>query len=144
MGGSPGVRPRAGCRSSEALRQAAAGTALGRLVTEEDVARAALFLASDLSSGVTGALAPGRRGAAVEARRVGGEGRGTRGPPRNAEFDDMNARHGLTHTARTCSRCRKANIDPSMDRTHEVSGSSPLGSAETLLMRGFFFVCGAM
>jgi NAD(P)-dependent dehydrogenase (short-subunit alcohol dehydrogenase family) len=41
-----------------ALREAASGTALGRLVTEEDVARAALFLASDLSSGVTGALLP--------------------------------------------------------------------------------------
>jgi NAD(P)-dependent dehydrogenase (short-subunit alcohol dehydrogenase family) len=42
----------------EALRQAAAGTALGRMVTEDDVARAALFLASDLSSGITGALVP--------------------------------------------------------------------------------------
>jgi enoyl-[acyl-carrier-protein] reductase (NADH) len=28
------------------------------MVTEEDVARAALFFASDLSSGVTGALLP--------------------------------------------------------------------------------------
>jgi len=42
----------------EALRQAAAGTALGRMVTEDDVAGAALFLASDLSSGITGALLP--------------------------------------------------------------------------------------
>ena len=42
----------------EALAQAAAGTALGRMATEEDVARAALFLASDLSSGITGALLP--------------------------------------------------------------------------------------
>jgi NAD(P)-dependent dehydrogenase (short-subunit alcohol dehydrogenase family) len=42
----------------EALAQAAAGTALGRMATEEDVARAALFLASDLSSGITGALIP--------------------------------------------------------------------------------------
>lgn len=42
----------------EALRQAAAGTALGRMVTEDDVARAALFLASDLASGITGALVP--------------------------------------------------------------------------------------
>ena len=47
-----------GLTADEALRQAAAGTALGRLVTEDDVARAALFLASDLSSGVTGALLP--------------------------------------------------------------------------------------
>ena len=47
-----------GLQADEALRQAAAGTALGRLVTEEDVARAALFLASDLSSGVSGALLP--------------------------------------------------------------------------------------
>ena len=42
----------------DALRQAAAGTALGRMVTEDDVANAALFLASDLSSGITGALLP--------------------------------------------------------------------------------------
>jgi len=41
----------------EAVRQAG-DTALGRMVTEEDVARAALFFASDLSSGVTGALLP--------------------------------------------------------------------------------------
>jgi NAD(P)-dependent dehydrogenase (short-subunit alcohol dehydrogenase family) len=41
----------------EALRQAA-DTALGRMATEEDVARAALFFASDLSSGVTGAVLP--------------------------------------------------------------------------------------
>jgi NAD(P)-dependent dehydrogenase (short-subunit alcohol dehydrogenase family) len=47
-----------GPTSDEALRQAAAGTALGRMVTEDDVARAALFLASDLSSGITGALVP--------------------------------------------------------------------------------------
>lgn len=43
---------------ADALRQAAAGTALGRMVTEDDVARAALFLASGLSSGITGALVP--------------------------------------------------------------------------------------
>lgn len=42
----------------EALAQAAAGTALGRMATEEDVANAALFLASDLSAGITGALLP--------------------------------------------------------------------------------------
>lgn len=42
----------------EAMREAAAGTALGRMVTEEDVARVALFLACDLSSGVTGTLVP--------------------------------------------------------------------------------------
>jgi NAD(P)-dependent dehydrogenase (short-subunit alcohol dehydrogenase family) len=41
----------------EAVRQAG-DTAIGRMVTEEDVARAALFFASDLSSGVTGALLP--------------------------------------------------------------------------------------
>ncbi|MGL4242194.1 MAG: SDR family oxidoreductase, partial [Beijerinckiaceae bacterium] len=35
-----------------------AKTPLQRMVTEEDVARAALFLASDLSSGVTGKLVP--------------------------------------------------------------------------------------
>jgi NAD(P)-dependent dehydrogenase (short-subunit alcohol dehydrogenase family) len=42
----------------QAVADAAAGTALGRMATEEDVARAALFLASDLSSGITGALLP--------------------------------------------------------------------------------------
>ena len=42
----------------EALAQAAAGTALGRIATEEDVARAALFLASDLAAGITGVLLP--------------------------------------------------------------------------------------
>jgi NAD(P)-dependent dehydrogenase (short-subunit alcohol dehydrogenase family) len=47
-----------GLPADEAIRQAAAGTALGRMVTEDDVARAALFLASDLSSGITGALVP--------------------------------------------------------------------------------------
>jgi len=47
-----------GLQADEALRQAAAGTALGRMVTEEDVARAALFLACGLSSGISGALVP--------------------------------------------------------------------------------------
>ena len=42
----------------QAIAEAAAGTALGRMATEEDVARAALFLASDLSAGITGALLP--------------------------------------------------------------------------------------
>jgi NAD(P)-dependent dehydrogenase (short-subunit alcohol dehydrogenase family) len=42
----------------DALREAAAATALGRLVTADDVASAALFLASDLASGVTGVLLP--------------------------------------------------------------------------------------
>jgi NAD(P)-dependent dehydrogenase (short-subunit alcohol dehydrogenase family) len=39
-----------------ALEQAAAQTALGRIVTVEEVAAAALFLASGLSSGITGQL----------------------------------------------------------------------------------------
>ena len=47
-----------GLKVEEAVRQLAAGTALGRLVTEEDVARAVLFLACDLSSGISGALIP--------------------------------------------------------------------------------------
>lgn len=47
-----------GLAVEDALAEAAAGTALGRIATEADVARAALFLASDLSSGITGALLP--------------------------------------------------------------------------------------
>lgn len=47
-----------GLSIDEAMRQAAAATALGRMVTDDDVAGAALFLACDLSSGVTGALVP--------------------------------------------------------------------------------------
>jgi NAD(P)-dependent dehydrogenase (short-subunit alcohol dehydrogenase family) len=39
-----------------ALEQAAAATALGRMVTVDEVAGAALFLASPLSSGITGQL----------------------------------------------------------------------------------------
>ena len=42
----------------EALAAAAGETALGRIATAEEVAGAALFLASDLSSGVTGQLLP--------------------------------------------------------------------------------------
>ena len=41
-----------------ALREAAAATALGRIATAEEVASAALFLASDLASATTGALLP--------------------------------------------------------------------------------------
>lgn len=55
------VRRRAGSggpAEHEALAALAADTALGRLATEEDVARAALFLASDLSAGISGQLLP--------------------------------------------------------------------------------------
>ena len=54
------IRRRAvtGTPEDEALAALAAGTALGRLATEADVAKAALFLASDLASGVTGCLLP--------------------------------------------------------------------------------------
>jgi NAD(P)-dependent dehydrogenase (short-subunit alcohol dehydrogenase family) len=41
-----------------ALEAAASATALGRMATVEEVARVALFLASDLSSGVTGHMVP--------------------------------------------------------------------------------------
>jgi NAD(P)-dependent dehydrogenase (short-subunit alcohol dehydrogenase family) len=41
---------------AEALRQAGAQTALGRIATVTEVANAALFLASGLSSGITGQL----------------------------------------------------------------------------------------
>lgn len=47
-----------GLAVEEALAEAAAGTALGRMATEEDVAGAALFLASRLSNGITGVLLP--------------------------------------------------------------------------------------
>ncbi len=42
----------------EALAQAAAATALGRIATVDDVAAATLFLASDLSAATTGHLLP--------------------------------------------------------------------------------------
>jgi NAD(P)-dependent dehydrogenase (short-subunit alcohol dehydrogenase family) len=43
---------------SQALASAAAMTSLGRIATVEEVARVALFLASDLSSGMTGQMLP--------------------------------------------------------------------------------------
>jgi NAD(P)-dependent dehydrogenase (short-subunit alcohol dehydrogenase family) len=43
---------------AEALDRDGKTTALGRLATIEEVAKAVLFLASDLSSGVTGHLLP--------------------------------------------------------------------------------------
>jgi NAD(P)-dependent dehydrogenase (short-subunit alcohol dehydrogenase family) len=42
----------------KALEAAAEATALGRMATVEEVARVALFLATDLSSGVTGHMVP--------------------------------------------------------------------------------------
>lgn len=47
-----------GLSERDVLEEAAARTALGRIATAEDVAGAVLFLASDLSSGVTGHLLP--------------------------------------------------------------------------------------
>jgi NAD(P)-dependent dehydrogenase (short-subunit alcohol dehydrogenase family) len=47
-----------GPAATEALQQYAAETALGRLATEDDVARAALFLASAHSSGISGQILP--------------------------------------------------------------------------------------
>ncbi len=47
-----------GSQVHEALQAMAAATALGRRATETDVAKACLFLASDLASGVTGQLVP--------------------------------------------------------------------------------------
>jgi enoyl-[acyl-carrier-protein] reductase (NADH) len=42
----------------DALRELYAETALGRLATEDEVANAAIYLASDLSSGFSGQLFP--------------------------------------------------------------------------------------
>ena len=53
------VRKRAadgGPSINETLEQFASETALGRMATEDDVARAALFLASDQSDGITGQI----------------------------------------------------------------------------------------
>jgi NAD(P)-dependent dehydrogenase (short-subunit alcohol dehydrogenase family) len=47
-----------GLQLDEALRAAAAQTSLGRIATTDDVAGAALFLASTLSGGITGQLLP--------------------------------------------------------------------------------------
>jgi NAD(P)-dependent dehydrogenase (short-subunit alcohol dehydrogenase family) len=47
-----------GTTLADALDGAAALTALGRIATVEEVARVALFLASDLSSGLTGHMIP--------------------------------------------------------------------------------------
>ena len=47
-----------GLTVEDAKREAGKATALGRMVTAEEVAKVALFLASDLSSGVTGQLIP--------------------------------------------------------------------------------------
>ena len=47
-----------GIAVEEALATAAQQTALGRIATVDEVASAALFLASDLSSGITGQLIP--------------------------------------------------------------------------------------
>jgi 3alpha(or 20beta)-hydroxysteroid dehydrogenase len=45
-----------GLAVDEALAAAASSTALGRIATVDEIAHAALFLASDLSSGITGQL----------------------------------------------------------------------------------------
>jgi NAD(P)-dependent dehydrogenase (short-subunit alcohol dehydrogenase family) len=47
-----------GIAVDDALAQAASATALGRIATVDDVAAAALFLASDLSAAITGHLLP--------------------------------------------------------------------------------------
>ena len=55
------IRTRAaqgGASEEDALQALSAETALGRMATAEEVAKTALFLASDLSSGITGRLFP--------------------------------------------------------------------------------------
>jgi NAD(P)-dependent dehydrogenase (short-subunit alcohol dehydrogenase family) len=47
-----------GTPADEALAAFATQTPLGRMATAEDVARAAVFLASDMASGVTGRMLP--------------------------------------------------------------------------------------
>jgi len=47
-----------GDEMAEALASMASKTALGRLATEDEVAKTVLFLASDLSSGITGEMLP--------------------------------------------------------------------------------------
>jgi NAD(P)-dependent dehydrogenase (short-subunit alcohol dehydrogenase family) len=47
-----------GTPADAALQDLARGNALGRLATESEVAKAALFLASDAASGITGVLLP--------------------------------------------------------------------------------------
>ena len=47
-----------GLTVEDAKREAGRATALGRMVTPEEVAKVAVFLASDLASGVTGQLVP--------------------------------------------------------------------------------------
>ncbi|MGI9413915.1 MAG: SDR family oxidoreductase [Hyphomicrobiales bacterium] len=49
---------RGGPSAEETLEAYAAQTALGRLATEQDVANAALFLASPLANGITGQMIP--------------------------------------------------------------------------------------
>jgi NAD(P)-dependent dehydrogenase (short-subunit alcohol dehydrogenase family) len=51
-------RDERGLPVSQALASAAAATSLGRIATVDEVARVALFLASDLSSGMTGQMLP--------------------------------------------------------------------------------------
>ena len=51
-------RALAGPSEDEALASLAQETALGRLATADEVAKAALFLASDLASGISGELLP--------------------------------------------------------------------------------------
>lgn len=47
-----------GIQADVALQELAGGNALGRLATEVEVAKAALFLASDAASGISGVLLP--------------------------------------------------------------------------------------
>jgi NAD(P)-dependent dehydrogenase (short-subunit alcohol dehydrogenase family) len=52
------LRARTGPSEEEAFAALAAETALGRLATADEVAKAVLFLASDLASGISGELLP--------------------------------------------------------------------------------------
>jgi len=70
-----------GVPETEALAALAADTALGRLATAQEIAKAALFLASDMASGIAGELLPVDPGFGRHSRSGCGSFRSTLGTP---------------------------------------------------------------